>query len=197
MEKRERLSENQHIIPNGLVGIIFLISTEVMFFSGLISGFVVNHSEKPGAWDAPWQNVLPVDQTLFNTVLLLASAVTMTLSTYFSYKTAVLKKTKISLWITILLGAAFVALQGREWISLIAYGLTTSSSIYGAFFYIIIGAHGLHVIAGLLILLYIQIKISRDTVAQKDKSFSILVGSVYWYFVVFLWPVLYYLIYQY
>ena len=195
VEKKRRLSEGQHIIPNGLIGMIFLIATEIMFFSGLISAFVVNRAEKPGAWDAPWQHVLPVEQTLVNTIILALSAVTMMAALWFIYKSKDIKKTKIAIIISLLLGSAFVLLQGREWISLIEYGMTTSSSIFGGFFYIIIGAHALHAVVGILILLYLFNKTSKESLEIPEKAFSIMVGSVYWFFVVFLWPVLYYLIY--
>ena len=195
VEKKRRLSEGQHIIPNGLIGMIFLIATEIMFFSGLISAFVVNRAEKPGAWDAPWQHVLPVEQTLVNTIILALSAVTMMAALWFIYKSKDIKKTKIAIIISLLFGSAFVLLQGREWISLIEYGMTTSSSIFGGFFYIIIGAHALHAVVGILILLYLFNKTSKESLEIPEKAFSIMVGSVYWFFVVFLWPVLYYLIY--
>ncbi|MDH5656829.1 MAG: heme-copper oxidase subunit III [Spirochaetia bacterium] len=195
MENKQRLSDNQHIIPNGLLGMIFMISVEIMFFSGLISGYVVNRAEKPGAWDTPWNHILPVEQTLINTILLLVSAITIFISFFIMMKKRDTTKSRIFLILTFVLGLFFVILQGREWIDLINYGLTTTSSIFGAFFYTIIGAHGIHVIFGLGILTYIYFKISRKNIQPEEKSFSILVGSLYWYFVVFLWPILYYLVY--
>ena len=193
--KKRRLSEGQHIIPNGLIGMIFLLATEIMFFSGLISSFVVNRAEKPGAWDAPWQHVLPIEQTLLNTIILSLSAVTMMAALWLIYRSKDLKKTQIAIIISLLLGSAFVILQGREWVSLIDYGMTTSSSIFGGFFYIIIGAHALHAVVGILILLYVFKKTKDESLTTDDKALSIMVGSIYWFFVVLLWPVLYYLVY--
>ena len=45
------------------------------------------------------------------------------------------------LWSAFALGAAFVTVQGAEWASLINYGLTTASSLYGSLFYTLIGCH--------------------------------------------------------
>ncbi len=75
-----------------------------------------------------------------------------------------------------------MALQGYEWVRLIGFGLTTTSSIYGGFFYLIVGAHALHVLAGLTFLAAVfWLCRSRATVVA---------ASIYWFFVVGLWPVL-------
>lgn len=182
------------LIPSGVIGMMFLISTEIMLFSGFISGFLVNQSERPGAWAAPWEKALPVEQTSFNTVLLLLSAVSMFLSIFYMKRND-LKKMNSWLILTAVLGTLFVGLQGREWMALISFGMTTSSSLYGAFFYMIIGAHGLHVSLGVLLLLYLLWKTNRSQISVERKSYILFVGSLYWYFVVFLWPVLYYLVY--
>src|SRR5688572_31524505 len=47
-------------------------------------------------------------------------------STLFPYTT---------LFRSLILGATFVALQGAEWVALLAQGLTLTSSSHGAFFY--------------------------------------------------------------
>ncbi len=87
---------------------------------------------------------------------------------------------------TAALGALFVALQGREWAALVAYGLTTSSSVYGAFFYTIVGAHALHAIAGVLVTALLW---------GRGGSGAVSAFALYWYFVVGLWPVLYGVVY--
>ena len=64
------------------------------------------------------------------------------------------QKNKFSLgrkWlgISILLGAFFLVFQGYEWIQLLKFGFTLSSSVYGGLFYLLIGAHGFHVMGAL------------------------------------------------
>lgn len=93
----------------------------------------------------------------------------------------------------ILSGATFLIIQGSEWVQLIRFGLTTRSSLYGAFFYTIIGAHAIHVFAGLLALLYLHSCTRKANVKNlKSKLDSC---GIYWYFVVSIWPILYYLVY--
>jgi heme/copper-type cytochrome/quinol oxidase subunit 3 len=92
-----------------------------------------------------------------------------------------------------LLGIIFVSIQGVEWAKLIGFGLTTSSSLYGAFFYTIIGMHAFHVIVGITILFYLYSKLKSKRTTDVQNKISIC--SLYWYFVVGIWPVLYALVY--
>ena len=51
---------------------------------------------------------------------------------------------------TLTLGVTFLAVQGSEWVRLVAHGLKLSSGMYGATFYLLIGCHGAHVTAGVI-----------------------------------------------
>lgn len=183
-------------ISNGLLGMAFLVATEVMLFAGFISAYIVNRSVAM-AWPPYGQPRLPVEVTAFNTLFLLASAITLYIF-YTKYSqgkiTGSSSRPLLLLVITMALGCTFVIIQGYEWVKLIGYGLTTTSSIYGAFFYLIIGVHGVHVLVGLILLLNLYRHLRKhpfsDSAVQKVPVFSL-----YWYFVVGVWPVLYYLIY--
>jgi len=85
------------------------------------------------------------------------------------------------------LGAAFVLLQGREWVGLIAEGLTVRSSALGAFFYLIVGAHGLHAVGALLGLGFAWWRLRQGTLSPG----FFLGAQTFWYFVVGVWPVIY------
>ena len=142
----------------------------------------------------PWgQPRLPVVATAFNTVVLLASGFIM------AHSRTCFKKKELALgrgWlgISILLGTFFLVFQGYEWIQLLQYGMTLSSSIYGAMFYLIIGAHSVHVLAALLAMGY-GISLFHRTQHQGRISESLLPIHILWYFVVGIWPLLYALVY--
>ncbi|HXP48412.1 MAG TPA: cytochrome c oxidase subunit 3, partial [Bacteroidia bacterium] len=139
-------------VSNGVIGMVFVLATEAMFFSGLISAYIINRS---GAmvWPPADQPRLPIEVTAVNTLVLLASAITLFLFGRKSKNSSLLDKRSTGLLITtIILGATFLAVQGTEWIRLIGFGLTAHSSLFGAFFYTLIGVHGLHVIVGLIVL---------------------------------------------
>ena len=57
--------------------------------------------------------------------------------------------------VTALLGLIFLSVQGYEWARLLQFGLTLSSSVYGATFYTIIGCHAAHVFGAVIWLLII------------------------------------------
>ena len=97
------------------------------------------------------------------------------------------------LWISILLGAFFLVFQGYEWIQLLKFGFTLSSSVYGGLFYLLIGAHGFHVMGALAILIYVWYRIK--TPGNPITPEGLFPFQLLWYFVVCVWQVLYILVY--
>lgn len=187
-------AKRTNVISSGVMGMIFVLATEGMFFAGLISALVVN---KSGAvmWPPYGQPRLPVEVTAVNTLVLLSSAVIMTLfARKFRSQKEVTPALRKMLSLAILLGATFVIVQGTEWVKLLGFGLTTKSSLYGAFFYLIIGAHAVHVLVGLSILLYLASSLRKLNSAEAIVN-RINICSMYWYFVVGIWPLLYILVY--
>jgi cytochrome c oxidase subunit III len=74
---------------------------------------------------------------------------------------------------------------------LIRQGLTLTSSNHGSFFYLIVGMHGAHVVAGLLFLSWAWWRLRGGFLSSS--AFGAV--QVFWFFVVGLWPVLYLLVY--
>jgi heme/copper-type cytochrome/quinol oxidase subunit 3 len=168
---------------------LMFVATEVMFFSGLISAFVIGKSNAVGGWPPPGQPRLPIEETAVNTAALLVSAVLL----FFANRSflAGSPKTKKLLGASIALGGFFVLFQGAEWVLLIREGLTLTSGQLGGFFYLLVGSHAVHVFAGFLILLYTYKKLSND---ELDR-FTFWPAQIFWYFVVGVWPILYWQVY--
>lgn len=179
------------LVSNSIIGVVLIIITEIMFFSALISAYLVNRA---GAtqWPPANQPRLPIEITAVNTGILILSAVSFILLIT-SWPTKA-KLARVWLGLTILGGLTFVGIQGYEWVKLIGFGLTTTSSVYGAFFYAIIGMHGLHVLVGIILLVYLWFSLRKTTDAIIGKNRIQSVG-IFWFFVVAIWPVLYYLVY--
>jgi cytochrome c oxidase subunit 3 len=165
---------------------LLFIVTEAMFFAGLISAYVISRAGA-FAWPPAGQPRLPITVTAVNTMVLLASAATIRQAGRDFDGGAASRP----LFWTIVLGATFVLIQGFEWVRLIGYGLTMTSSSYGSFFYLLVGAHALHVTAALLALAWGY----RRLVAAELRGEGFQALRVFWYFVVGLWPVLYALVY--
>ena len=127
--------------------------------------------------------------TAFNTFVLLLSGLFLVIAT-FKVKAGKISSGKALLLQSILLGAFFVCFQGYEWVRLISYGLTMTSSIFGACFYLLVGTHALHAVVGILALAHYWFW-RGDTL-----DFDLMVGlSVFWLFIVGIWPILYLYVY--
>jgi len=183
-------AERRQLVSSSIFATVILIMTEVMFFAALISAYMIIRS---GAEEwPPWgQPRLPVFATALNSLTLLASAFCLHRSVkVFSSQAS---QSKQLLALAIALGIVFVSVQGYEWVQLISFGLTITSSTYGGVFYLIIGAHGLHVIGGLLALLACLRRFSSTSQQLTIDNFR--AAQIFWYFVVGVWPILYTLVY--
>ena len=178
------------VIPSGVLGMLVFVAIEIMMFSGLISAYIiVKGGAVGGVWPPPGQPRLPVEETAFNTAALLFSGATLFWAER-SFRKAV-SSAKFPLLLTVLLGAFFIGFQGREWVALLSQGLTLQSSTYGGFFYLIVGMHGIHAIAALGGLVWCWVQLLRGKLGAT-AFWSV---QVFWYFVVGLWPLLYWLVY--
>lgn len=203
MQLEANIRQSLPRVPNMLMAMFCVIGVETMLFAAFISAYLVNRT---GAtvllWPPPGQPRLPVESTAFNSLFLLASGYTMYLA-FKAMKRPQNRAEQILKWLKIsaFLGATFVILQGKEWLNLIGFGLTATSSLYGAFFYLIIGAHAFHVLVGIIIIAIVlknlqnnQRLLDSHSVFIKSQT-GLLACCIYWFFVVGLWPILYYLVY--
>ena len=181
---------NRPVVPSAVLGTLIFAVAEVMFFVGMISAFTISRSGAPaGTWPVPGQPMLPKDATLVNTIaLVLSGFVLLAAQVLWAKKKSAAKWLVVVSW---LLGAAFVALQGREWAQLLSAGLTLTSSRLGAFFYLIVGMHGAHAIGALVALGLAAVQMLRGTM-KGGLFFGV---QVFWYFVVLMWPIIYVRVY--
>lgn len=178
-------------VPNAVLGMLLFLATEVMFFAGLISAFLVVKARWIGAWPPPGQPRLPVGVTALNTLVLLASGVVLWSAARMGPGSTVATRARARTLMAVALGSVFVTVQGFEWARLLAFGLTMRSGPYGSFFYLIVGAHAAHAIAAMFVLLWVSLRLgSADLSAEAFRA-----ARLFWYFVVGVWPVLYVLVY--
>jgi heme/copper-type cytochrome/quinol oxidase subunit 3 len=191
---RPPVHPNVPIGSNAWLGTVMLLGAEAMFFAGLIGAFLVFRVGS-AVWPPPFQPRLPTGITGLNTVILLLSAVTMKLGLQAGRRG---ERARLIQWLswTAGLGAVFLLIQGYEWIRLLHFGLTVSSSIYGGLFYTLIGFHAAHVLGALVWLVFVWFK-ARCGAYSPSNSTGLQVCSMYWIFVVGLWPILYTLVYLY
>ncbi len=182
-------AKRKTLLSNAVLGTMIFILTEIMLFGGLVSAFLIGKSMASFGWPPPGQPRLPIENTAFNTLALLLSGVAL----FVAHRriTDAPATAKSPLWAAILLGTFFTVSQGYEWVGLIAEGLTLTSSVHGAFFYLIVGAHALHVMVALGFLISCGLQVNQGAVELNRFHAT----EAFWYFVVGIWPVLYGLVY--
>jgi len=181
-------SRREQLLPNSVLGMLIFLLTEVMLFAGLVSAFMIVRANAV-EWPPPGQPRLPVSETAVNTAALLASGAALFYANR-AYRVWPSRAGK-PLALAIGLGAFFVIFQGFEWLALIREGLTLTSSAHGSFFYLIVGTHALHAVAALAALGWAWSLLSR----RKLRRSTLWAVSLFWYFVVGVWPILYVRVY--
>lgn len=196
---REATIEGQHTfeVQKGLrMGVILFIVSEIMFFLAFFWAFF-DASLKPsfaigGVWPPNGLETLnPWGIPLLNTVILLSSGATLTLS----HHTLIAGRKNFIpfhlLLVTILLGIIFTGLQGFEYLTA---PFSIADGIYGTTFFMATGFHGLHVLIGTIFLIVCLIRMHNKHFTSIHH-FGFEAAAWYWHFVDVVWLILFVSIY--
>jgi cytochrome c oxidase subunit 3 len=203
---RERLRRYRMLIG-------FLLTSVVMIFVSFTTAYLVR---KAGAvWD-PARNqytsnwvptTLPVKLLLFNTFILLLSSITLEVARRRAEQDVVLEpiaripgiradynRSLPWLWMTVALGLAFLGGQYFAWEQLRLQTFNFETNISTSFFFILTGVHAVHLVGGILALLYAGLTswIGRP---PETRRIVIDVTSWYWHFMGVLWVYVFALLY--
>lgn len=174
------------------LGTIVLILSEVIIFGVLFSFYFWSrgHSDDFIPEQIRGMSLAPI---IVNTVILLSSGATVhTAQVYL--KKGEMRKFQVWLGLTILLGVAFIGGQVREYLNLMHEGLTAPTSVYATSFYSLTGVHGLHVVAGLVVLTTILV-LSFTGFVRKERASGVEGAFLYWHFVDAVWVVVFSVVY--
>ena len=142
----------------------------------------------------PFTTMTPFWLPTINTALLLSSGVTLTIAHHalLADKRA---KTIAFMWVTVCLGLIFLFVQGYEYYHAYAeLNLKLSSGVYGSTFFMLTGFHGFHVFIGMLMLLFITLRLMKGHF-DSTRHFGFEGAAWYWHFVDVVWLGLYILVY--
>jgi cytochrome c oxidase subunit 3 len=192
-------------LDSSVLGMWFFLAQEIMFFGGLFAGYSIYRSRMPSAFEAA-SNHLDIFLGGFNTVVLIASSLTMALAV----RSAQLgNNSAIVRWLiaTLILGSTFLGVKVIEYSAkfrdhlIPGYNfqwpdanLAAGAQMFYVFYFTMTGMHALHMVigAGLLIFFISQ--------ARKRRYHAQYFGPIenmglYWHFVdivwIFLFPLLY------
>ena len=142
----------------------------------------------------PFTTMTPFWLPTINTALLLTSGITLTIA-HHALREGHRARTIAFMWFTVILGTVFLGVQGYEYFH--AYNdlnLKLNSGIFGSTFYMLTGFHGFHVLVGMLMLLFITLRLQKGHFTA-DNHFGFEGAAWYWHFVDVVWLGLYILVY--
>ena len=214
---------NRQVDISFRMGMVWFIFSEVMFFAAFFGALfyarmfaipwlggdgdgMATNSLLWAGFDATWPTNGPAaiggdfktipawDLPLLNTLLLLASGVTITIA---HHALRAGRRASLLFWLaaTVALGALFLFYQVEEYVH--AYNdlnLTLGSGIYGSTFFMLTGFHGMHVTLGAIMLTVIWLRCAKGHFS-KDQHFGFEAVAWYWHFVDVVWLGLFLFVY--
>ena len=171
---------------------LFIVREIILFFSFFWTFFHRRLAPTPELgriWPPIGINAIEIGVPLLNTGLLLLRGVRLTWSHHCLYQ-GLIKEARASLFLTVLLGSIFLAVQIFEYTSA---SFTFADRVFGRIFFLATGFHGAHVIAGARILLTIFF-ITKNPMPQGGYSIFDF-RAWYWHFVDVVWLFLFVCVY--
>jgi cytochrome c oxidase subunit 3 len=178
-----------------------------MLFVALSSAYLLRRHtmmrDADGVMVSDWQHLMLPQLLLINTFILLISSFTLEIARRQLKKSTLLaplesipgirpepQRSLPWLAITLVLGVGFLAGQAFAWHSLQLQGIYLSGNPSHAFFYILTGAHAIHLMVGILALLYAALA-HWLAHSLETRCLVVDVTAWYWHFMALLWLYIY------
>lgn len=173
----------------------------LMLFIAFTSAYIVRQGL--GTWDAQsnayvtdWRSMSLPPILWLNTVILLLSSATLEMArrSLLGRRLVLREISTTSLqerdfpWlaVTLVLGFMFLAGQAIAWNTLQAQGVYMASNPSSSFFYLLTGAHAIHLVGGVIALLVAALTTASSKSLDR-KRLVVDVTSWYWHFMALLW----------
>ncbi len=163
---------------------IFLV-TDALLFAGFLASYGFVRLASP-SW--PQQNVVfSMFKIALMTFILITSSATMATAVGAAHRRD-LRRAAWFVLLTALGGALFLGMQALEWTTVIREGARLTSNPwgpapFGAFFFMITGFHGTHVLLGVIILSVLAGRLQRG----RGSGLGVELVGLYWHFVDVVW----------
>jgi cytochrome c oxidase subunit III len=168
------------------------LASIVMMFTSLSSAYVVRSGVAND-----WYPLAAPQMLYFSTALIAISSGTLEIARR-KLKRSLLEGYSRWLMVTAFLGAAFLVSQLLAWRQLAGRGIYVASNPHSSFFYLLTAAHAIHLLGGLVALLYLVVRtrgvVSWAVVDGKRQAIADAV-SIYWHFMDVLWIYLFVLLF--
>ena len=184
------------------LGMWTFLATEILFFGGLFTSYLVYRSTYPQAFATGSEHGNVLIGTI-NTAILLTSSFTMALSVHAAQE-GKNKKTAWLLLLTLLFGLAFLGLKGLEYSEHISEHMLPGAhftpqlshpvEMYFYLYFVMTGLHSLHVLVGVGVLAFMLLLAWRKRFSAEYHT-PMEISGLYWHFVDLVWVFLYPLFY--
>ena len=178
------LDRPQGAVPPLLFGTILFLASELLFFGGLFAAYFALRAQT-----SPWppEGVeLDVRLSAVATALLVISSFTFHAGVSAAERGR-LDRFRPWLWVTIALGTGFAVIQLYDYLHL---NFAVSSNAYGTMYWAMTGMHGLHVVAGLILMLVVAMRTSWGAYRSGNID-GLHAAAFYWHFVDVVWVALF------
>jgi cytochrome c oxidase subunit III len=163
-----------------MTGVWWGIVAIVMLFAALTSVFFLRNGVS-----AHWMRTSLPPILYLNSTILLVSGLTLEFSRT-SLSAGLPARFFLWLYTTLALGIAFIAGQLTAWRELVRNGVYLATFPGGSFFYLITGAHALHLLGGIIALTVLAVRAPK--IARGFAPRTLLDGTaLYWHFMYALW----------
>lgn len=174
------------------IGMWVGLASILMLFTALTSAYIVR-----AASSNDWKS-LPMPR-----ILLLSTAIILVSSGTLEYAKRQLRATQANsyktwLFITTALGLGFLASQLIAWRQLVAQRVYVNTNPHSSFFYLLTATHGVHLVGGLLALIYLIARtrgIAADERLHAQRLAATGAVTIYWHFMDILWIYLFLLLF--
>jgi len=176
-----------HEVPKLKLGMWVFLSSEVVLFGSFLGAYVFIRAAA-ATWPVAG-SIHDIPLGTFNTLVLVSSGLTMFLAIQ-AIRNGDQQRLLAWVAVTFVLGSIFMGVKVSEWSNLGGVGFVLGSdpvtSLAASAYYIIVGLHGAHVTAGLLMMLYLMKKTTSGHYTKESHE-AIENFGLYWAFVDIVW----------
>jgi len=176
---------------NTKLAIWLFIASDCLFFGAFIAAYLL-YRGRPQTGPKPAQ-VYSIPFTSVSSFVLLMSSLTMVLALA-AIQRGDLRRLRIWLLATALLGATFIGGQIFEFTEFSRKGLGLSTNLFSSTFFVLTGFHGAHVTIGIIWLISLWVLANQKRLGQADAE-KVEIAGLYWHFVDVVWIVIFTLVY--
>ena len=174
------------------IGMWVAMAAILMMFTALTSAYIVRTASSDD-----WQPLKMPRILLLSTALIIISSGTLETARR-KLRAAAVATHRRWLLLTVVLGLAFLVSQLLAWQQLVRQGVYVSSNPHSSFFYLLTATHGVHLLGGLIALVYLSLRTrlgqgSELAVIKRQGAADAV--TLYWHFMDVLWLYLFVLLF--